>query len=99
MFLQMVLKTIAVLKLAFPFVAAEENRYNSVFPLSEFRETKHSAGIVIGIVIAAIATDSAHLLRFLLHVFTFPQITGFLFCESSFQGAQEPQRSSMGKQS
>jgi hypothetical protein len=37
----MVLKAIAVLELAFPFIAAEEDRNNSVLFLSEFGKAKH----------------------------------------------------------
>jgi hypothetical protein len=71
MFLQMVLKTIAVLELAFPFVATEENGNNRILPLSELGEAKHCTRIVIRVVIAAVATDFTHLSRFFLHVFTF----------------------------
>ena len=67
----MVLKAKTVLKLAFPFITAEEDGNNSVLPPREFGEAKHCARIIISIVIAAIATDSAHLFRFFLHVFTF----------------------------
>jgi len=37
----MVLKTIAVLKLAFPLVAAREDGNNSVLSPGEFSEAKH----------------------------------------------------------
>jgi hypothetical protein len=66
-----ILKTIAVLELAFPFVATEENGNNGVLALSEFGEAKHCTGIVIRVVIAAIPTDFTHLSRFFLHVLTF----------------------------
>jgi hypothetical protein len=71
MFLQMVFKTITVLKLVFPFVAARENGNNGVLSFSEFGEAKHGTGIIIRIMIAAIATNFAHSFRFFLHVLTF----------------------------
>jgi hypothetical protein len=40
-FLQMVLKTVAVLKLAFPFIAAGENGNNRVLPPREFGKAEH----------------------------------------------------------
>ena len=70
MFLEMVLKTVTVLELAFPFITAGEDGDNGVLPSSEFGEAKHCTGVIVRVVIAAIATDSAHLFGFLLHVFT-----------------------------
>jgi hypothetical protein len=40
-FLQMVLKTVAVLKLAFPFIAARENGNNRVLPPRELGKAEH----------------------------------------------------------
>ncbi len=68
----MILMTIAVLKLALPFITAEEDGNNGILPLGKLGKAEHRTRIIIRVVIATIAADFAHLLRFLLHAFHLP---------------------------